>query len=83
VVIEAGDERVVLAAQRAYRASELWSGLPAATNLHDPSWHDAARNSLNRIRSLAPLVAHLSHDPELVSLRQLCSPVPRNRQGGW
>lgn len=68
VVIEAGDERVVLAAQCAYRASELRSGLPGATNLHDHSWHDAARDSLNRIRSLAPLIAHLSHDPELISL---------------
>lgn len=68
VVIEAGDERVVLAAQCAYRASELRSGLPGATNLHDHSWHDAARDSLDRIRSLAPLIAHLSHDPELISL---------------
>lgn len=68
VVIEAGDERVVLAAQCAYRASELRSGLPAATNLHDGAWHDAARDSLDRIRALAPLVAHLSHDPELIYL---------------
>ncbi|MGZ8752593.1 MAG: N-acyl homoserine lactonase family protein [Acidimicrobiia bacterium] len=68
VVIEAGHERVVLAAQCASRASELRSGLPAATNLHDHSWQEQARDSLTRIRSMAPLVAHLSHDAEVISL---------------
>jgi glyoxylase-like metal-dependent hydrolase (beta-lactamase superfamily II) len=70
VVIEAGDERVLLAAQCAYRAEELLSGQPASSNLHDESWADAARDSLQRLRALAPFTAHLSHDPEIVTLVQ-------------
>jgi N-acyl homoserine lactone hydrolase len=68
VLIEAGDERVVLAAQCAYRAEELRTGQPAASNLLDESWGDAAQDSLQRLRALAPLTAHLSHDPEIVTI---------------
>lgn len=68
VVIEAAGERIVLAAQCAYRASELRTGEPGPTNLHDDTWKDAARHSLERIRSLAPLTAYFSHDPEIVTL---------------
>ena len=67
VVIEAGDERVVLAAQCAYRAEELRSGQPVSSNLHDESWAEAARDSLQRLRALAPFTAHLSHDTEIVT----------------
>ncbi|HXH58573.1 MBL fold metallo-hydrolase [Iamia sp.] len=68
VVVEAAGGRVVLVAQCAYRASELRTGEPGLTNLHDDSWQDAARDSLARVRSLAPLTAQLSHDPEIVTL---------------
>lgn len=68
VVIEAGDKRVVIAAQCAYRAEELRSGQPAASNLHDETWMNAARDSLQRLRSLAPFTAHLSHDSEIVTI---------------
>ncbi len=68
VVIEAGDERLVLAAQCAYRAEELRTGQPAFSNLHDESWMEAGRDSLNRLKALGPLIAHLSHDPEIVTL---------------
>ncbi|MHB8665495.1 MAG: N-acyl homoserine lactonase family protein [Acidimicrobiales bacterium] len=68
VVIEAEGKRIVLAAQCAYRASELQTGEPGPTNLHAASWADTARRSLQRIRSLAPLTAQLSHDPAIVSL---------------
>ena len=68
VVIEAGDERVVLAAQCAYRADELRSGQLAASNLHDEAWMDAARDSLRHLRSFAPFTAHLSHDLEIVTI---------------
>jgi glyoxylase-like metal-dependent hydrolase (beta-lactamase superfamily II) len=68
VVIEASGERIVLGAQCAYRASELRTGQPGASNLHDHSWQDAARRSLERIRSMAPLAAQLSHDPDIVAL---------------
>jgi glyoxylase-like metal-dependent hydrolase (beta-lactamase superfamily II) len=68
VVIEARGERVILAAQCAYRANELLSGQPASSNLHDASWADAARDSLQHLRALAPFAAHLSHDPEIVTI---------------
>lgn len=66
VLLEAADQRVVLAAQCAFRARELRTGQPAATNLYDQSWEDSARDSLRRIRALAPVVVQLSHDPEIV-----------------
>jgi len=68
VVIEVGDERVVLAAQCAFRADELRTGQPAPSNLHEESWAHAALESLQRLRALAPCTAHFSHDPEIVTL---------------
>lgn len=68
VVIEAGDDRVVVAAQCAYRAEELRSGQPSTSNLYDESWLVVAQDSLRRLRGLAPLTAHLSHDPEIVAI---------------
>lgn len=66
VLIEAGPQRVVLAAQCAFAAAELRSGVPAAANLHDETWDGPARDSLRLIRSLAPVTCHLSHDPDAV-----------------
>jgi N-acyl homoserine lactone hydrolase len=68
VVIQTRDGPVVLAAQCAFRASELLSGEPGPTNLHDESWREAARHSLARIRELGPATAHLSHDAQIVRL---------------
>lgn len=68
VLVEAGSDRIVLAAQCAYRAEELRTGQPASTNLHDASCHDVAQRSLDRIRSLAPASIQLSHDAEIVVL---------------
>jgi hypothetical protein len=58
----------VLAAQCAYCAQELRSGEPAASNLHNVAWHDVARNSLQRLRALAPITIQLSHDTEIVPI---------------
>jgi N-acyl homoserine lactone hydrolase len=68
VLVETADERVVLAAQCAFRAHELQSGKPAATNIHDESWRDIARESLARLRTMGPLVAELSHDATRVQI---------------
>jgi len=68
VVIEAAGERVVLAAQCAFRAEELRSGQPAASNLYDQTWERAARDSLQHLRAMAPFTAQLSHDPEIVTI---------------
>lgn len=66
VLIEAGDDRVVLAAQCAFAAAELRSGVPATSNLYDETWEEPARQSLRRVRSLAPVTCQLSHDPHVV-----------------
>jgi glyoxylase-like metal-dependent hydrolase (beta-lactamase superfamily II) len=68
VVIEAADRRVVLGAQCAFRGDEIRSGEPAATNLHDESWRNAARESLAHVRRLDPVTVELSHDPTSISL---------------
>ena len=68
VQVEAAGERVIIAAQCAFRAAELRTGEPVASNLHDEAWEVAARDSLQRLLSLAPLTAHLSHDPEIVAI---------------
>jgi glyoxylase-like metal-dependent hydrolase (beta-lactamase superfamily II) len=70
VVVGAGDDRVVLAAQCAFTAAELRTGVPAPSNLHDETWEEPARDSLRRIRSLAPVVCHLSHDPEVTVIER-------------
>jgi N-acyl homoserine lactone hydrolase len=68
VLVEAAGERVVIAAQCAFRAAELCTGEPASSNLHDETWEVAAGDSLQRLRSLAPCTAHLSHDAEIVAI---------------
>lgn len=68
VLIEAAGERVVIAAQCAFRAEKLRSGQPAASNLHDETWEGAARDSLRHLKALAPFTAQLSHDPEIVAI---------------
>ena len=66
VLVEAAGERVVIAAQCASRAAELRTGEPVASECHDETWEVDARHSLERLRALAPVTAHLSHDPEIV-----------------
>jgi len=69
VLVEGGGERVVLAAQCAFRGAEIESGEPAVTNLHAVEWREAARLSLARVREFAPSTIYLSHDPDPVQLR--------------
>jgi glyoxylase-like metal-dependent hydrolase (beta-lactamase superfamily II) len=66
VLIEAGSKRVVLAAQCAFKSTELRSGEPWSSNLHGEDWEEPARRSLQRLRDLAPVTCHLSHDPDPV-----------------
>lgn len=68
MLIEAEAGRIVLGAQCAFSASEVRSGEPSPTNLHGESWGDAARDSLERVRALAPATVQLSHDTEVVRL---------------
>jgi N-acyl homoserine lactone hydrolase len=68
MLVETADRRVVLAAQCAFRADEIRSGEPAASNLHDDGSHEIARASLRRLRAFAPVTVELSHDPEIVTI---------------
>jgi glyoxylase-like metal-dependent hydrolase (beta-lactamase superfamily II) len=68
VLVETADTRVVLAAQCAFGAVEVRSGEPAASNLHDDSFHQTACDSLRRLRTFAPVMVELSHDREIVTL---------------
>jgi glyoxylase-like metal-dependent hydrolase (beta-lactamase superfamily II) len=68
VLLEAAGERVVIAAQCAFRATELRTGEPVPSNCHGETWGVAARDSLERLRALAPVTVHLSHDPEIVEV---------------
>lgn len=68
VLVEAGESRVVIAAQCAFRSAELRTGELDEGNLHDASWRDAARESLARLRRLGPATVHLSHDVDIVRL---------------
>ena len=70
VLIETGDERVVLAAQCAFRADEIRSGEPAGSNLHDEGCRDIARTSLRRLRTFAPVTVELSHEHEIVTIAE-------------
>ena len=68
VLVEASGARVLLAAQCAFRAEELLSGAPSTSNLHARDWVAPARASLSRLRSLAPVEIHLSHDPRVTRI---------------
>ena len=61
VVVRSAKTTVVIAAQCLFRRS-AWNGPAEDTNLHDPSWHGAADDSLRRLRSLRPARVLLSHD---------------------
>jgi N-acyl homoserine lactone hydrolase len=68
VVVEAAGERVVLAAQCAFRAEEVRTGVLRPGNAFDPTWAVTAADSLARVRALGPAACHLSHDPALIEL---------------
>ena len=68
VVVETTNGRVLLAGQCAFRAEELREKIVSKSNLHNETWADAALASLERVRQLAPIVVHLSHDTEFVTL---------------
>jgi N-acyl homoserine lactone hydrolase len=77
VVIDAADGRVVLAAQCAFRAQEVRTGVPHPGNAFDPDWAAAAADSLARVRALGPATCHLSHDPATVRLGGRVRRLPR------
>jgi N-acyl homoserine lactone hydrolase len=62
VVVTGGDDVVVLAGQCTYTASEFAAGHVAMADVHDPSWHDAALDSVRRLRALRPTKALFAHD---------------------
>jgi N-acyl homoserine lactone hydrolase len=69
ILVEATSGRILLAAQCAFRADEVRAQEPSVRNLHDDTWADAARASLERIRQLAPVTVHFSHDASVLILQ--------------
>ena len=68
LLVELGDHLILLGAQCAFGAEELLTGSPVASNLHSSDWAAAAASSLERIRSLAPVAVHLSHDARITEI---------------
>ena len=67
VVVAGGDEVVVLAGQCAYTAAEFATDTVPVEDVHDPSWHAAALDSLHRLRALHPTRVVFAHDPAAVT----------------
>ncbi len=65
VLVEGGDDVVVIAAQSVWSATEFASQKPSESNVEDPSLYQAAEDSICRLRSLNPSVAYFSHDSEV------------------
>lgn len=61
VLVESGEQRVIIAAQCIFRSAAWFDG-PEPTNLHAPEWADDARASVERLRALRPTSVLLSHD---------------------
>jgi N-acyl homoserine lactone hydrolase len=62
VVVAGGDEVVVLAGQATYTAAEFAAGTVAEADVHDPSWHGTALESLRRLHDLRATRVLFSHD---------------------
>jgi len=62
VAVAGGDVVVVLAGQCTYTAAEFAAGRVAEGDVHDPSWHGAALESVRRLRALAPARVLFAHD---------------------
>jgi N-acyl homoserine lactone hydrolase len=71
VVVRSSGGVVLIAAQCLFRAS-AWTDLPdgvESKNLHDDTWHEAAAESIARLRHLHPDRVLLSHDVAITSTR--------------
>ncbi len=62
VLVEAGDQRVVIGAQLVWEADELVAEVASTENVDpDPELREAAVDSIRRIKALNPDIIHLSH----------------------
>lgn len=62
LMVETGDGRVIVGGQCVYCADELTARHVAADNIHDQSFVEAARESLERVVAFAPRRVVLAHD---------------------
>ena len=62
LVVEAEGVTTVIGGQCCYTCAEFEAGVGLISDLHDESWDEAARQSLERLASFDPDVVHLSHD---------------------
>ena len=62
VLVQAGDERVVVGGQLVWHSGELEAEVASAANVDDVTeLRQAAVDSIRRIKSLRPRAIHLSH----------------------
>jgi len=62
LMVETGDGRVIVGGQCVYCADELTARQVAADNVHDESFVEAARQSLDRVIAFDPREVVLAHD---------------------
>lgn len=63
VVIAAADTTAVIVGQCAYDGHEYADGHVEPGDVHDETWLDTARTSLDRVQALQPDEVYFSHDP--------------------
>lgn len=63
VLVDAGGERQLVVGQACYLCSAYERREVESDNLHDESWAAAGTESIERLRSFDPDIAHFSHDP--------------------
>ncbi len=65
VLIEAGDERIVIAGQAVWNSSEYLDEVATPFNIADEDLRSAAVDSIRRIKALRPRTVYFSHCSEL------------------
>lgn len=62
VCVETAAGLELIVGQCCYSCGEFSDNAVAVTDMHDETWLEAGRASLDRLRRLSPAVAHFSHD---------------------
>jgi N-acyl homoserine lactone hydrolase len=66
LVVQADGVTTVLGGQCCYTCGEFAEGGPVAEDVHDPTWLQIGRASIEHVKSFDPDVVHLSHDANIL-----------------
>lgn len=66
LLVRADGVTTVIGGQCCYTCAEFAAGSPVVEDVHDESWLEQGRTSIERLKSFDPDVVHLSHDPRAV-----------------